>query len=109
MQLNFQVAQLLSGQLATAGIALLSMVFFAVVLVVLNPTLALVAFAVAFFNVVMLVTVSRARITVNQNLQQTLVRLSGTTFMGIAMIDDIKATGAENDYFSRWSGTRRAR
>ena len=106
VQLNFQVAQLLSGQLATSGIALLSMAFFAVVLLVLNTTLALVAFAVAFFNVVMLVTVSRARITVNQNLQQTLVRLSGTTFMGIAMIDDIKATGAENDYFSRWSGTQ---
>ena len=106
VQLNFQLAQLLSGQLATAGIGILSMIFFGVVLLLLNWVLALVAFAVAFFNLVMLLTVSRARITANQTLQQTRVSLAGSTFMGLAMIDDIKATGAENDFFSRWTGTQ---
>jgi NHLM bacteriocin system ABC transporter peptidase/ATP-binding protein len=106
VQLNSQVAELLSGQLATAAISVITMVLFGVVLVVLNWILALVALGVACFNLVMLLTVSRARIAVNQNLQQTLVRLSGYTFLGISMIDDIKATGSEGDFFGRWSGTQ---
>lgn len=106
VQLNAQVASLLSGQLATAAIGAITMVAFGVVLLVINWVLALVALGVACFNLVMLVMVSRARIAVNQSLQQTLLRLGGYTYLGIAMMDDIKATGAENDFFSRWSGTQ---
>jgi NHLM bacteriocin system ABC transporter peptidase/ATP-binding protein len=106
VQLNSQVAELLSGQLATASISTITMILFGVVLLVLNWMLALVAIGVAAFNLVMLITVSRARISVNQSLQQTLVRLSGYTYLGISMIDDIKATGSESDFFSRWSGTQ---
>ena len=47
---------------------------------------------------------SRARTSTNQRLQQTLVRLSGYTYVGINMIDDIKATGSEDEYFARWAG-----
>lgn len=106
VQLNAQVANLLSGQLATAAISGITMVLFGVVLLVINWTLALVALGVACFNLVMLVMVSRTRIAVNQNLQQTLIQLSGYTYLGISMMDDIRATGAENDFFSRWSGTQ---
>ncbi|HWC39608.1 MAG TPA: cysteine peptidase family C39 domain-containing protein [Acidimicrobiales bacterium] len=106
VQLNAQVAQLLSGQLATASISLVTMVLFAVVLVILNWILALVALGLAAVNVVVLLSVSRVRIAVNQNLQQTLVRLSGYTYLGINLIDDIKATGSENDFFSRWAGSQ---
>jgi ATP-binding cassette, subfamily C, bacterial len=101
VQLNSQVAELLSGQLATAAISVITMLAFGVVLLVVNWILALVAIGVAGFNLVMLITVSRARIAVNQNLQQTLVRLSGYTYLGISMIDDIKATGSEGDFFAR--------
>jgi NHLM bacteriocin system ABC transporter peptidase/ATP-binding protein len=106
VQLNAQVANLLSGQLATAAISGITMVLFGVILLIINWTLALVALGVACFNLVMLVMVSRTRIAVNQNLQQTLIQLSGYTYLGISMMDDIKATGAENDFFSRWSGTQ---
>jgi NHLM bacteriocin system ABC transporter peptidase/ATP-binding protein len=106
VQLNSQVADLLSGQLATAAISVVTMALFGVVLLILNWILGLVALGVAGFNLVMLVTVSRARISVNQNLLQTLVRLSGYTYLGINMMDDIKATGSENDFFARWSGTQ---
>lgn len=106
VQLNAQVAQLLSGQLATTAISGINMVLFGVVLCILNWILALVAIGVATLNLVVLFVVSKARMAANQSLQQTLVRLSGYTYLGISMIDDIKATGSESDYFSRWSGTQ---
>lgn len=105
VQLNAQVAQLLSGHLATASFSTITMALYGVVLFVLNWELGLVALAVASLNAFILFAVSRARVAVNQNLQQTLVRLSGYTFLGINLIDDIKATGSENDFFGRWAGT----
>ncbi|MGH9279514.1 MAG: ATP-binding cassette domain-containing protein, partial [Acidimicrobiales bacterium] len=104
VQFNNYVAHLLSGQLATAAISLVTMVLFAVFMLILNPVLGAVAVLVALFNLGALVAVSRARVSTNQNLQQTLVRLSGYTYLGINMIDDIKATGAEEEYFARWAG-----
>ncbi|WP_083826619.1 ATP-binding cassette domain-containing protein [Hoyosella subflava] len=104
VQLNSQLAGLVSGQLATAAISALTMVIFAAVLIVVSTPLALAAIAMAALNAIALVAVSRARIAVNQNLQQTLIQLSGYTFLGIGMIDGIKATGAQDEYFARWAG-----
>lgn len=104
VQFNNYVSFLLSKQLATAAIGLITMALFAVIMVALNPLLGAVAIGVALFNLAALLGVSRARTATNQDLQQTLVRLSGYTYVGINMIDDIKATGAEDEYFSRWAG-----
>jgi NHLM bacteriocin system ABC transporter peptidase/ATP-binding protein len=103
-QFNNYVAFLLSKQLATAAIGLITMTLFAVIMVVLSPVLGTVAIGVAVFNLLALLGVSRARTSTNQELQQTLVRLSGYTYVGINMIDDIKATGSEDEYFARWTG-----
>jgi NHLM bacteriocin system ABC transporter peptidase/ATP-binding protein len=104
VQFNNYVAFLLSKQLATAAIGLITMTLFGVIMVALNPLLGAVAIGVAIFNLGALLGVSRARTSMNQELQQTLVRLSGYTYVGINMIDDIKATGAEDEYFARWAG-----
>jgi ABC-type bacteriocin/lantibiotic exporter with double-glycine peptidase domain len=104
VQFNNYVAFLLSKQLATAAIGLITMVLFGVIMVALNPILGAVAIGVAVFNLLALLGVSRARTSTNQELQQTLVRLSGYTYVGINMIDDIKATGSEDEYFGRWTG-----
>jgi ABC-type bacteriocin/lantibiotic exporter with double-glycine peptidase domain len=104
VQFNNYVAFLLSKQFATAAIGLITMVLFAVIMVALNPILGAVAIAVAIFNLLALLVVSRARTSTNQELQQTIVRLSGYTYVGINMIDDIKATGSEDEYFARWTG-----
>jgi NHLM bacteriocin system ABC transporter peptidase/ATP-binding protein len=104
VQFNNYIAHLLSGDLATAAISLVTMLLFAVVMLILNPLLGLVAIGVALFNGGALVAVSRARTSTNQLLQQTLLRLSGYTYVGINMIDDIKATGSEDEYFSKWAG-----
>ncbi len=108
VSLNASVAELLSGQLATAGIATLTMALYAVAMLWLSVGLSLVAFAVAALNAVALIAVSRARVAANQQLQQTQIALSGYTFMGMSMIDDLKATGGEDEYFGRWSGTQAA-
>lgn len=104
VSLNTQIAGLVSGQLATAAISSIAVLFYAVVLLVLNIWLGLAAITLASINCVALLAVSRARQSVNQNLQQTSVQLRGYTFMGIDMIDGIKATGAQDEYFSRWAG-----
>lgn len=104
VQLNSQVANLVSGQLATAAIGAITMVLFAVVLFVLSVPLALAAVVLALVNGAVLQTVSRARVALNQDLTQTLGRQVGYTFLGINMIDGIKATGAQDEYFGRWTG-----
>ncbi|MBV8160539.1 MAG: ATP-binding cassette domain-containing protein [Acidimicrobiia bacterium] len=104
VQFNNYIAHLLSGDLATAVISVVTMTLFAVVMAVLSPVLAAAAIVVALFNLGALLGVSRVRTSINQELQQTLVRLSGYTYVGINMIDDIKATGAEDEYFARWTG-----
>lgn len=105
VQLNAQVAQLLSGSLATAGVSAITMAIYGGILLILNWKLGLVALAVASLNAFILFAVSRSRVSVNQNLQQTLNRLYGYTFLGVNLVEDIKATGSENDFFGRWAGT----
>lgn len=104
VQLNSQVATLISGQLATAAIGGVTMVIFAVVLFVVSVPLALAAVLLAAVNALALLAISRARVALNQGLQQTMSQLVGYTFLGINMIDGIRATGAQDEYFARWTG-----
>lgn len=106
MQLNLSLANLLSGELAGAFIGTIEMVLYLVVMLILDWRLALVTLVIASINVIALVSVSGRRVSANNQLQHAAMNLAGQTFLGIRLIDDIKTTGSEAEFFGKWSGTQ---
>lgn len=101
---NDTVAQLLSGELATQAIGALTAVFYAALMLQYDATLAGVGIAISALNLLVLWRVSRIRRDANLRLLQERGKLMATTMGGIRTIETLKATGAEQDFFMRWSG-----
>ena len=102
--INDWVASLLSGQLASNMIDLVLVVFYAILMYQYDHTLTLVGIGVALINVAALRYFSRRRVDGNRRLQQDEGKLTGTSMSGLQMIETLKATGTEPDFFVRWSG-----
>ncbi len=102
--LNDQVAALLSGQLATNALGVLTMVFYAIVMLNYSVLLTLLGIGIAAINLVVLLTVSRRRVDENKRLLQETGKAVGATMSGLQMIETIKATAGESNFFARWSG-----
>jgi len=102
--INDRVAQLLSRDLATNSLAVVMIVFFAVVLFRYDPLLTLVGVLVVSLNVAALRFVSRKRVDGNRRLLQDQGKLHGTAMGGLQMIETLKASAGESDLFQRWAG-----
>src|SRR5207248_4146371 len=70
----------------------------------INPLLALVGVGLALLNFAALRSISRRRVDANRRLQQDPGKLLSTSFSGLQMIETLKATGSEDDFFARWAG-----
>jgi NHLM bacteriocin system ABC transporter peptidase/ATP-binding protein len=101
---NDRVASLLSGDLATTVLHVVMVVFYASLMLLYDPLLCLVGVAVAVFNILALRWVSRRRTDESRRLLQDRGKLMGTAMGGLQIIETLKATGAEADFFARWSG-----
>jgi ATP-binding cassette subfamily C protein len=101
---NDQVAEILSGRLATASIDVLMMVFYALVMWRVNHILTLVALSFAVLNFTVLGWVSRRRRERNACLSVAQNRLTATGISGLQSIRTLKASALEYDFFSRWAG-----
>lgn len=104
VDLNDKLAGLLSGQLGTNLIQLVSLAFFAAVMFQYDLTLTLVTLGVAACNVAALRFVSRKRNDLNQRFQQEYGKLVGVTMGGLQLIESLKAGGGESDFFATWAG-----
>ena len=104
VQSNDLVAQLLSGQLATNALNLVMTVFYFALMIQYNLWLALIGAVVAVANICYLKYVSRRRVDLNRKLLQDQGKLSGTAMSGLQIIETLKASGAESDFFAKWSG-----
>jgi NHLM bacteriocin system ABC transporter peptidase/ATP-binding protein len=103
-QHNREIAVLLTGKLASAGVGLVVMVVYGVALVVIEPLLALVAIGATVLTLLTL----RQGLTRQRQLSQVLVQeqamLNQTTAYGAVTMETIKAGGLEPDYYARWEG-----
>ncbi|AZA88928.1 NHLP family bacteriocin export ABC transporter peptidase/permease/ATPase subunit [Chryseobacterium shandongense] len=104
VSLNDKVAKLLSGDLANAVLNVIVVIFYALLMFSYDVILTLVGITMAVINIVILQYVSRARKDGNRQLTNETGKLLGTTTSGISMIETLKASGRENDFFTNWIG-----
>ena len=101
---NDAVARLLSGELAVNAINLLTMAFYAAVMLSYDVSLTLIALFVVAANFLVLHLAARAREDANRRLLKEQGKVAGTSINGIRIIETLKANGAEGDFFARWAG-----
>lgn len=104
VSLNDKVARLLSGDLANAALNVIVVVFYALLMFSYDVLLTTIGIIIAAINVICLQLVSRARKDSNRRLVNESGKLMGSTMSGISMIETLKASGREGDFFTTWSG-----
>ena len=105
VEINSEVASLLSGRLATTFIDLCMIVFYAIVMYCYDPVLATIGMVCAAANFAALRFVARSRIDANKRLQLEYGKSYGLAIAGLQGIETLKASGLESDFFGRWAGT----
>ena len=101
---NDIVAQILARDVATTVVNAALVVGYAFLLWSYDVELTIVGVGMALLNVAILEWVSRMRRDAVAKLQADRARLTATSYNGLQLIETMKATGGENDYFKRWSG-----
>lgn len=104
VDINDQVAILLSGDVATNLVNILLIGFYAALMLRYDLGLTLIGVAISLLNLAALRYVSRRRVDGNRRLLMDQGRMMGTAMMGLQSIDTLKATGGETHFFGRWAG-----
>ena len=104
IQLNDQVANVLSGRLITTTISLAMLVFYVIAMAQYDLVLTLIVVLLAAVNILTLQWVSRTRTDANRRLTQAYGKAAGVSIAGLQSIETIKASGLESDFFARWIG-----
>ncbi len=102
--INDQVANVISGKLATTVIDAVMVIFYALIMFQYDWVLTLIVVCFAAVNVLTLQWISRQRVDANQRLIQEYGKAAGASIAALQSIETLKASGLESDFFSRWSG-----
>ena len=106
LQLNATLSQLLAGPLGTVLVNIVSMIVVGAVMFLYSPALSLIGLVMAAVNLLLLWWVSRTQVQENIRQQDAQVRQTAVAFQGISLIENIKATGSEDEFFVRWAGSQ---
>lgn len=101
---NDRLASLLSGEISTSFVSLVSMFFYGLIMFLYDWQLTLLAIIVVAINSNLLFRIARGIENSSRRLQQELGRLAGIEMSGLEAIETIKASSGENDFFQRWAG-----
>ncbi len=104
LQINDKVAELISGKLTTTVIESVLLVFYAVLMLLYDVPLTLLCVAIALLNVAGMKAVARRRVDASRRLMQDYGKLMGTAMNGLQLMETLKASGGESEFFARWAG-----
>ncbi len=99
-----RVARLISGELATTAVSLLTLVVYVGVMLPREPLLAAVGVGISGLNLVAIQWLGRWRADRNRSIEQIRGRMLAGVMWAIQMIESVKAAGSESDLLVRWSG-----
>lgn len=101
---NAQVANTMVNTFAPLVLEAVMMIFYLVVMIRYSALLTLVGVLSIVINMTLSQVISKKRVNITRVMMRDTGKLAGTTISGIEMIETIKASGAENGFFEKWSG-----
>ena len=101
---NASIANTLINTFAPLVLDALMMLFYLVVMLRYSLPLTCIGLLSIVVNLVMSRVISQKRVNITRVQMRDAGKLAGATVAGIEMIETIKASGAENGYFEKWSG-----
>ena len=104
VELNDNVATLLSGELTTNIVSIFLIGFYSALMLRYDVTLTVASIGIAIINLLAVRYVARKRTDNNQRLLQERGKMLGAAMAGLQTIETLKASGSESDFFARWSG-----
>jgi NHLM bacteriocin system ABC transporter peptidase/ATP-binding protein len=104
LQMPAMVSMLLAGPLPSAITGLISIVLYFVAMLVLSPLAAAAALVIGVLNFAILRAMARRQTERQELLMQEEGKLSAVVASGLSAIEFVKATGAEQELFTRFGG-----
>lgn len=101
---NASIANTLINTFAPLVLDAVMMVFYLAVMLRYSLPLTCIGLLSIVVNLVMSRVISKKRVNITRVQMRDAGKLAGATVAGIEMIETIKASGAENGYFEKWSG-----
>ena len=104
MASNASIAGTLVNTLAPLVLNTIMMLFYLVVMLRYSVPLTLIGLSSIVINLFVSSIISKKRVNITRVQMRDKGKLAGATVAGIEMIETIKASGAENGFFEKWSG-----
>ena len=101
---NAEIAGKLVDTVAPLVLQSAMLIFYLIVMLRYSPFLSLIGLVSVFGQVFVSRIISNKRINITRVMMRDSGKLAGATVSGIEMIETIKASGAENGFFEKWSG-----
>ncbi|MFA6807990.1 MAG: ABC transporter transmembrane domain-containing protein, partial [Eubacteriales bacterium] len=106
MDSNDKVAQFIAGELATTVLNMVMIVFYFLMMLQYSVPLSLIGVLGAGVNIGYLKYVSGKRVDLNRKMMQDIGKFMSASMSGLQIIETLKATGSESDYFAKWAGSQ---
>lgn len=101
---NESVASMLSGRISGVVLDIVLVGFYAAFMIFLDPWLTLIGVFTVAGHIVLLRTAERMRTDLSRQVGQEMGKLAGVAAGGLQMIETVKGTGSESEFFGQWAG-----
>ena len=101
---NANIARSIVNTVAPLFLNTCLMIFYLVVMLGYSIPLTMIGIGSIVVNMLVSNAISKKRLNISRSQMRDGGKLAGTTVSGIEMIETIKACGAENGFFEKWSG-----
>jgi NHLM bacteriocin system ABC transporter peptidase/ATP-binding protein len=102
--INDKVASIIGGKLATTMLDSVLIVFYGLLMFFYDIWLTVIVMLLSASNLLGVKMAAKKRTDASRRLMQDEGKLVGTAMGGLTMIETLKATGSEPEFFGRWAG-----